>query len=1330
MKQMKRLLSHLVALLLVLCITGTAIADVLVIPSGVQVIEEEAFSGTSASTLVIPESTSSIESKAFASCDELTDVYLPEKTVAIAEDAFDAPDQLTFHVYMGSSNANWAMDHGYPVTFITAEDMHTGGWSKVESLVQTEATSTGSYEPYYTHRLIVRLNSGYTMPDVSSFKYEDEDDPVIVPLEQNYYVIQFSNPTSARNCATALNAWHEGCQYAEADYFISEASSISPRSAGDDIMGFGVYTEYLRDTVTNLGNVSVAVIDTGVNAGSVNCNVSSNSYDFINGRPASSGFEDAHGTNVANQIVNAFGSLANHLTLISYRVVRPSDSRASYLMVGKAIRRAADDGADFINISHVFESPYINDQDNRYLQECISYFGAGKIFAAAGNNAASSAQSVLPARYCQSVTGALLGADGVTLIRAPGTATGAKYAGFDATTSYATAKVVAAAALLSLDPDSTHTLNDACVFVTSECGRGLPVLTKYAVRPVTEIVLNNGEPIESVLEIGDRASIDYEVVPENATVSTITVTSSDSSILEVLSNTGVRVRILAKQKGTVNLTFASDDGSVERIVPITVVKPVTSVTISGDTGETLMKNETLPLTASVLPGDATDTTVIWSSSNENIATVSQTGVVTQVGEGTVTITATSNYDPTISDSITLTVSNIPAATGVVVTAPKTTIGIGNHAETLQMTAAVSPEGADQTVTWNVDHPEIATISSTGLLTPVSAGEVIVTATSTGGKSGYLGVTVVQLPTSVSVSGPNTVDVDGTVQLTTNVQPQNAQDQSVIWTSGSPAVATVNAETGVVTGVSEGIAVIIATSHADPSVTGYYAVNVIVSPVSVTIATPASTALDIDETLALSAVVAPDNASNKTVNWSTSDSAVATVSSNGIVTAKAPGSVQITASTVNGKTDSLVLTVRQPYVLNYNANGGTCSTSSQTCYSGYPIGGTLPTAARTGYTFAGWYTAASGGSQVTASTSFTSSSSVTIYAHWTAIQYPVTFNANGGSTPNPVSKNVTYGSTYGTLATSTKTGYALDGWYTAASGGTKITSSTTVSITAAQTLYAHWTPNIYTVTYNANGGSVSPTSKNVTYDSTYGTLATPTRTGYTFAGWFTAASGGSQITSSTKVTITAAQTIYAHWTANNYTYSIVYKSSNGTSLGTGSVTKTFGTTNTITPPAYTGYTTPAAQSVTWNATSKTITFTYTPVTVASSVTTLSGKHYCTAPDEWLTAVVEWQSRTATSIQIRVKFTEKIEKTGMDGYAHKFYGTCAGVSIPTTTVVSLGAWSKSGWERESSATSSWVTIPVTATQTSISLSMNYKKYTSGGSATGSSYSGTWNVTIPTY
>ena len=99
--------------------------------------------------------------------------------------------------------------------------------------------------------------------------------------------------------------------------------------------------------------------------------------------------------------------------------------------------------------------------------------------------------------------------------------------------------------------------------------------------------------------------------------------------------------------------------------------------------------------------------------------------------------------------------------------------------------------------------------------------------------------------------------------------------------------------------------------------------------------------------------------------------------------------------------------------------------------------------------------------------------------------------------------------------------------------------------------------IFTVTFDATGGTVSPTSKNVTYSSTYGTLPNPTRTGYTFTGWYTSASGGTKVSSSTKVTTSANHKLYAHWTTNSYTLDInPDNNSYGTNAGAGARVTSF------------------------------------------------------------------------------------------------------------------------------------------------------------------------------
>ena len=241
----------------------------------------------------------------------------------------------------------------------------------------------------------------------------------------------------------------------------------------------------------------------------------------------------------------------------------------------------------------------------------------------------------------------------------------------------------------------------------------------------------------------------------------------------------------------------------------------------------------------------------------------------------------------------------------------------------------------------------------------------------------------------------------------------------------------------------------------------------------------------------------------------------------------------------------------------------------------------------GHTFTGW---SNGAETISAGSTFTmGTSSVTLTAQWTVNQYTITFHTDGGSEITPITKN--FGESVGTVAVPTKTGYTFAGWtdedgasasvpatmpaeditltaawtinrhtitFDTAGGSTidAITQDYGTAITAPadptrtgytfsgweeeipstmpdqdMTIRASWTPITYTVTFHVNGGNElaeGETTKEVTYDSAYGDLPTPTRTGYTFAGWFTVETGGTAVTEATTVNITEDQTLYARW----------------------------------------------------------------------------------------------------------------------------------------------------------------------------------------------------------
>jgi uncharacterized repeat protein (TIGR02543 family) len=234
-------------------------------------------------------------------------------------------------------------------------------------------------------------------------------------------------------------------------------------------------------------------------------------------------------------------------------------------------------------------------------------------------------------------------------------------------------------------------------------------------------------------------------------------------------------------------------------------------------------------------------------------------------------------------------------------------------------------------------------------------------------------------------------------------------------------------------------------------------------------------------------------------------------------------------------------------------------------------GVLPTApTKSGYTFAGWWTGTNGtGTEFTASTPVTAS--ITVYAYWTtSTVYTVTFNSQGGTAVD--AQHVVSGGTVALPANPTYEGYLFSSWNEAANGsGTQFTAS--IAVTGNITVYAQWASYSYTVTFDSQSATIaaSPTSKTVASPATtVDALPTPpTKTSYTFAGWFTAASGGgTQFTASTVVT--GNITVYAYWTTSTV-YTVTYDSQGGSSVASQQVVSG-GTVGTLPAnPTRSGYT---------------------------------------------------------------------------------------------------------------------------------------------------------------
>ena len=268
-------------------------------------------------------------------------------------------------------------------------------------------------------------------------------------------------------------------------------------------------------------------------------------------------------------------------------------------------------------------------------------------------------------------------------------------------------------------------------------------------------------------------------------------------------------------------------------------------------------------------------------------------------------------------------------------------------------------------------------------------------------------------------------------------------------------------------------------------------------------------------------------------------------------------------------------------ITFNGNGATSgSMGNQTIENSGNLNANA--FSRTGYTYDGWATSATGGKVYNNQASIYATSSdkgnVPLYAHWVANQYTVTFDKRSGS-GGSASTPVTYDSNMPTVGVPTRAGYTFQGYFDAASGGTKYynangTSARTWNKASNATLYAQWTANQYTVTFDKQNGTGGSANVSATFDAAMPSATMPTRTGYTFQGYFDATSGGNQYynangSSARTWNKTANATLYAQWTANQYT--VTFDKQNGTG-GSNNVSATYDAAMpSATMPARTGYT---------------------------------------------------------------------------------------------------------------------------------------------------------------
>jgi uncharacterized protein YjdB len=293
--------------------------------------------------------------------------------------------------------------------------------------------------------------------------------------------------------------------------------------------------------------------------------------------------------------------------------------------------------------------------------------------------------------------------------------------------------------------------------------------------------------------------------------------------------------------------------------------------------------------------------------NGNTKTILASDAVTPDSNGQISVTITRTTG-TFGYLGVMKIKKVIPVTGVSLSSTSLSLTVGS---TSTLTATVSPTSAtNQSVSWTSSNKNVATVSSSGVVTAIAAGTANITVTTADGSMTSTCTVTVTVPVTGVKLSPTSLSlaVGSTSGLTVTVSPSNATNQSVSWTSSNTSVATINSS-GVVSAVASGSTAITVTT-ADGSKTATCAVTVSGTiPVTGVSLSSSNLSLAVGSTSTLTTTVSPSNATNQSVSWVSSNTSVAAVSSSGLVTAIAAGTATITVTTADGsKTATCTVTV--------------------------------------------------------------------------------------------------------------------------------------------------------------------------------------------------------------------------------------------------------------------------------------------------------------------------------------------------------------------------------------------------------------------------------------
>ena len=413
----------------------------------------------------------------------------------------------------------------------------------------------------------------------------------------------------------------------------------------------------------------------------------------------------------------------------------------------------------------------------------------------------------------------------------------------------------------------------------------------------------NIDQTQITLNEGDSFKLNAIVEPEGANNKTVTWESTEPGIAEVAQDGTVK----AISKGNTIITVRTEDGNKIDECKVSVINPIVTVTGVSLDREALNLDvgESADLTVEVTPDDATNKQIYWTSSDNSVARVDAYGHVTAVTIGEAIITAEASDRSNGEQKIECVVTVKRHATGLILSEHELMIKKGESG-TLQ--AEVKPTGAtDVAVKWNVNGDAV-TIDQKGNFIAKKSGEAKITATIEGTElKDECVIRVIQLAEDVLINMREVTLKEGEKkQITATVLPEETTNKNLVWSSSNEEVAIVD-DTGLVSGIKHGESTIIVVDK-DSGITAECVVEVVL-PVTDISFEYQELSMEVDEVIQLTPIIIPEEATNKNIEWISSNNTILSVDNNGKVAALNCGEASITAvSKDSGVTATCDITV--------------------------------------------------------------------------------------------------------------------------------------------------------------------------------------------------------------------------------------------------------------------------------------------------------------------------------------------------------------------------------------------------------------------------------------